>query len=44
VVTSGKIILVEGTLQNQDGVVSVKASAVRLLALSAVNVQSHAFH
>jgi error-prone DNA polymerase len=44
VVTSGKILLVEGTLQNQDGVVSVKASTVRLLAVSAVNVQSHDFH
>jgi error-prone DNA polymerase len=44
VVTSGKILLVEGTLQNQDGVVSVKASAVRDLALSAVDVRSHDFH
>jgi error-prone DNA polymerase len=44
VVTSGKILLIEGTLQNQDGVVSVKASAVRHLALSAVDVQSHDFH
>jgi error-prone DNA polymerase len=43
-VTSGKILLVEGTLQNQDGVVSVKASAVRHLALSAVDVRSHDFH
>ena len=44
VVTSGKILLVEGTLQNQDGVVSVKASAVSHLALSAVDVRSHDFH
>jgi error-prone DNA polymerase len=44
VVTSGKILLVEGTLQNQDGVVSVKASAVRHLDLSTVDVQSHDFH
>ncbi len=43
-VTSGKILLVEGTLQNQDGVVSVKASAVRHLTLSAVDVRSHDFH
>jgi error-prone DNA polymerase len=44
VVTSGKILLVEGTLQNQDGVVSVKASTVRHLAVSAVDVHSHDFH
>jgi len=43
-VTTGKFLLVEGTLQNQDGVVSVKASAVRHLAVSAVDVQSHDFH
>jgi error-prone DNA polymerase len=44
VVTTGKFLLVEGTLQNQDGVVSVKASGVRNLALSAVDVRSHDFH
>jgi error-prone DNA polymerase len=44
VVTSGKILLVEGTLQNQDGVVSVKASAVQHLAFSNVDVRSHDFH
>ncbi len=44
VVTSGKILLVEGTLQNQDGVVSVKAAAIRPLAVSAIDVRSHDFH
>ena len=44
VVTSGKILLVEGTLQNQDGVVSVKASDVQRLTLSAIDVRSHDFH
>jgi error-prone DNA polymerase len=44
VVTTGKFLLVEGTLQNQDGVVSVKASTVRHLAVSAVDVRSHDFH
>jgi error-prone DNA polymerase len=44
VVTTGKFLLVEGTLQNQDGVVSVKASAVKHLAVSAVDVRSHDFH
>ncbi len=44
VVTTGKILLVEGTLQNQNGVVSVKASAIRHLVVSAVDVRSHDFH
>jgi error-prone DNA polymerase len=43
-VTRGKSLQVEGTLQNQDGVVSVKASAVRVLELSKVDVRSHDFH
>ena len=44
VVTRGKILRVEGTLQNQDGVINVRASAVHLLALSDVEMQSHDFH
>jgi hypothetical protein len=44
VVISAKILVVEGTLQNQDGVVSVKASVVRHLAVSAVDVRSHDFY
>ena len=43
-VTRGKFLLVEGTLQNQDGVISVKATAVYVLNLSDVNVRSHDFH
>jgi error-prone DNA polymerase len=43
-VTRGKFLMVEGTLQNQDGVISVKASAVSVLKLSAVDVRSHDFH
>jgi hypothetical protein len=35
---------VEGTLQNQDGVISVKVSAVYVLDLSDVVVRSHDFH
>jgi hypothetical protein len=34
-VTRGKFLVVEGKLQNQDGVISVKASAVRVLELGA---------
>jgi error-prone DNA polymerase len=43
-VTRGKFLRVEGTLQNQDGVISVKASSVRVLKLSEVDVRSHDFH
>ncbi|HEU5403658.1 MAG TPA: error-prone DNA polymerase [Terriglobales bacterium] len=43
-VTRGKFLIVEGILQNQDGVISVKASAVRVLQLSDVDVRSHDFH
>ncbi len=43
-VTRGKFLMVEGILQNQDGVISVKASAVRVLQLSDVDMQSHDFH
>src|SRR6185312_6490929 len=43
-VTRGKFLMVEGILQNQDGVVSVKASAGSVLALSDVEMRSHDFH
>jgi error-prone DNA polymerase len=43
-VTRGKFLRVDGTLQNQDGVINVRASAVHVLALSDVDVQSHDFH
>jgi error-prone DNA polymerase len=43
-VTRGKFLIVEGVLQNQDGVISVKASAVRVLQLSDVDMRSHDFH
>ncbi len=43
-VTRGKFLLVEGTLQNQDGVISVKAMAIHALNLSEVDVPSHNFH
>ncbi|RZU39388.1 DNA polymerase III subunit alpha [Edaphobacter modestus] len=43
-VTRGKILRVEGTLQNQDGVISVKASAVCVLKLSEIDARSHDFH
>jgi error-prone DNA polymerase len=43
-VTRGKFLHVEGVLQNQDGVINVRASAVRVLNLSEVDVRSHDFH
>jgi error-prone DNA polymerase len=43
-VTRGKFLRVEGTLQNQDGVINVRASAVRVLKLTDVSMRSHDFH
>lgn len=40
-VNRGKFLIIEGTLQKQDGVVSVKASAVGILALSEADLESH---
>ncbi len=44
VVTYGKFLLIEGRLQNQENVVSVKADVVRPLKISDVAVRSHDFH
>jgi error-prone DNA polymerase len=43
-VTYGKFLLLEGKLQNQDNVVSVKVDAVRSLEVSNLDVRSHDFH
>ena len=43
-VTRGKFLRVEGILQNQDGVINVRASAVHILKLSNVDVRSRDFH
>ena len=43
-VTGGKFLMIEGLLQNQDSVVSVKASAVRVLELGPIDMRSHDFH
>jgi len=43
-VTQGKFLLVEGTLQNQDLVVHVKATHLAPLAVSQIEVRSHDFH
>jgi error-prone DNA polymerase len=43
-VTKHKFLMIEGVLQNQDGVISVKASAVRPLDLGGVAAPSRSFH
>jgi len=43
-VTAGNILMVEGLIQKQDGVLSVKASAVRVLDFRLIDMRSHDFH
>lgn len=43
-VTGGKFLMIEGDLQNQDGVVSVKASVVRAMEFGELDMWSHDFH
>jgi error-prone DNA polymerase len=43
-VTYGKFLLLEGKLQNQENVVSVKVETVRSLEVSELEVRSHDFH
>jgi error-prone DNA polymerase len=43
-VTRKNFLLVEGVLQNQDGVVNVRASAVRVVNVENVDVVSRNFH
>ena len=44
VVTYGKFLLIEGRLQNQENVISVKADVVRPLEIGDFEVRSHDFH
>ena len=44
VVTRSKFILAEGPLQNQDGVIHVKATRLRPLSDGTLEVRSHDFH
>ena len=44
VVTRSKFVLVEGALQNQDGVIHIKAKRIQPLAFSNLEVRSHDFH
>ena len=43
-VSTGKFLLIEGTLQNEDTVVHVKAMRVQPLAIQQLEVHSHDFH
>jgi error-prone DNA polymerase len=43
-VTSSKFILVEGALQNQDGVIHIKAARLKTLTGDALELRSHDFH
>ena len=44
VVTRGRFLFIEGKLQNEDGVVHVRADAVRVFEMGAMEVSSHDFH
>jgi error-prone DNA polymerase len=44
IVTRSKFLLVEGPLQNQDGVIHVKAIRITALSDHALDVRSHDFH
>lgn len=43
-VTRGRFLIIEGKLQNEDGVVHVRAETVCVLDMGAVEVRSHDFH
>jgi error-prone DNA polymerase len=43
-VTRSKFLLVEGPLQNQDGVIHIKAMRLKSLSDQALEVHSHDFH
>jgi error-prone DNA polymerase len=44
VVTRSKFILAEGPVQNQDGVIHVKATRLRALSEQNLEMRSHDFH
>ncbi len=44
VVSRSKFVLVEGALQNQDGVIHIKARRIQPLEFSDLEVRSHDFH
>jgi error-prone DNA polymerase len=44
IVTRSKFIIVEGRLQNQGGVIHVKATHLHSLATTSLEIRSHDFH
>jgi error-prone DNA polymerase len=44
VVTRSKFLMAEGILQNQDGVIHIKATRLLALTDSALELRSHDFH
>jgi error-prone DNA polymerase len=44
VINSEKFLRVEGVLQNQDKVISIKARRVMPISISAAETESHDFH
>ncbi len=44
IVTRSKFLVAEGILQNQDGVIHVKAMRLRELSDNALELRSHDFH
>jgi error-prone DNA polymerase len=44
VINGEKFLLVAGILQNQDGVVSIKASKVHSVSITAAHMESHDYH
>jgi error-prone DNA polymerase len=44
VVTRSRFLLVEGALQNQDGVIHVKAQHIAPLNITSLDIRSHDFH
>ena len=44
IVTRSKFILAEGALQNQEGVIHVKASRLKGLSEDMLEIRSHDFH
>jgi error-prone DNA polymerase len=44
VVVNQNFLLIEGRLQNQDNVISVKAERVRALGITRAETSSHDFH
>jgi error-prone DNA polymerase len=43
-VTRNRFLFIEGPLQNQDGVIHVKANRIEPLHISSAQVRSHDFH